>query len=103
MKLGIVVTDETRCQQALKLAERAVSRGWEIRCFLTDTGVKLLKDPQFLKLIKDDHWMALCEMSLERCYHLDCDQVKDIVPEIIIGGQYQDAELVKNSDRVLVF
>ena len=61
MKLGIVVTDETRCQQALKLAERAVSRGWEIRCFLTDTGVKLLKDPQFLKLIKDDiqNWTSI--------------------------------------------
>jgi predicted peroxiredoxin len=46
--------------------------------------------------------MAMCEMSLDR-YQISHDQVANKVPDLIIGGQYQDAELVRNSDRVLVF
>ncbi len=101
MNLGIVVTNENHGEQALGLLETAAERGWQLRCFLTDTGVKLFDDPRFIRFCEGDHWVALCEMSLER-YHIDAVKVQDTLPNIIIGGQYQDAELVKNSDRVLV-
>jgi len=102
MNLGIVVTSESYAEQVLGLLEAAAERGWQLRCFLTDTGVKLLDEPRFVRFCQAGHWVALCEMSLER-YHIDAVKVQDQAPDIIIGGQYQDAELVKNSDRVLVF
>ena len=102
MNLGIVVTNENHAEQALGLLEAAAERGWLLRCFLTDTGVKLIDNARFIRYCQGGHWTALCEMSLER-YHIDSSKVRDTVPDIIIGGQYQDAELVKNSDQVLVF
>lgn len=102
MNLGIVVTNENHAELALGLLETAAARGWKLRCFLSDAGVKLLNNPRFSDFCQGDHWVALCELSLER-YHIDSASVMDTSPNIIIGGQYQDAELVKNSDRVLVF
>lgn len=101
MKLGIVITNDNRGEVALGLLETAAARGWQIRCFLSDAGVKLLDDSRFLDFCQGEHWVALCEMSLER-YQIDTAKVLDVAPKIIIGGQYQDAELVKNSDQVLV-
>lgn len=101
MNLGIVVTNENHGELALGLLKTAAARGWQLRCFLTDTGVKLLNDPLFAGFCQGEHWVALCELSLER-YHIDPAKVQDTAPNIVIGGQYQDAELVKNSDRVLV-
>jgi len=101
MNLGIVVTSENHAEQVLGLLEAAAERGWQLRCFLTDSGVKLFDDPRFVRFCQGGHWVALCEMSLER-YHIDREKMQHRMPDIIIGGQYQDAELVKNSDRVLV-
>ncbi|MCW8854003.1 MAG: hypothetical protein OQK76_03810 [Gammaproteobacteria bacterium] len=102
MNLGIVVTNENHGEVALGLLEEAATRGWQLRCFLSDTGVKLLNDSRFVDFCQGEHWVALCELSLER-YHIETSKVQDVAPNIIIGGQYQDAELVKNSDQVLVF
>lgn len=101
MNFGVVVTKEGHSEAALGLLEAAALRGWQLRCFLTDSGVKLFQNPRFVKLCRDGHWLALCEMSLER-YHISIDDVKSTTPDIIIGGQYQDAELVKNSDQIIV-
>ena len=101
MKLGVVVTKEGHSEEALGLLETAASRGWQLRCFLTDSGVKLFKNSRFVQLCQDGHWLALFEMSLER-YHIAIEDVKSTTPDIIIGGQYQDAELVKNSDQIIV-
>lgn len=101
MNLGIVVTRENHAEVALGLMQEAVTRGWQLRCFLSDAGVKLLDNVRFLDFCQGEHWVALCELSLER-YHIDSSKVLELAPNIIIGGQYQNAELVKNSDRVLV-
>ena len=102
MNLGIVITSEEHAELALGLLETAAGRGWQLRCFLSDRGVLLVSHPRLVRFCQGDHWVALCEMSLER-YQIDAAEVLHKLPEIIIGGQYQDAELVKNSDRVLVF
>jgi len=101
MNLGIVVTNENHVEQALGLLETAAERGWQLRCFLTESGVKLFDNPRFIRFCQGGHWVAMCEMSLER-YHIDSNKVQDTVPSIIIGGQCQNAELAKNSDRVVV-
>lgn len=102
MNLGIVCTRENHGETVLGLLEAAAARGWQLRCFLSDSGVRLVEQKRFVRFASGGHWLALCEMSLER-YHIKDTDVLATIPSIIIGGQYQDAELVKNSDRVLVF
>jgi hypothetical protein len=102
MNLGIVLTNEDHADLVLGLLEAAAARGWQPRCFLSDSGVRLVNHPRLIRFCLSGHWVALCEMSLER-YHIKASEVLHNIPEIIVGGQYQDAELVKNSDRVLVF
>ncbi|MDD3518675.1 MAG: hypothetical protein PHQ14_10015 [Chromatiales bacterium] len=103
MRLGVVLTDEQFGQDAVNVLSAAARRGWETRCFLTDTGVKVLDDDAFRAYLDQvSDWVAVCELSVERYAHaaLERPGMKD---RVIVGGQYQDAELVRNTDRVLVF
>ena len=102
MKLGVVITNKKYGEIALELLKSASERGWQLRCFLSDSGVQLFDQPTIAEYLSRGHWMAMCELSLDR-YGIAHNQVSEKVPELIIGGQYQDAELVKNSDRILVF
>ncbi|KAA3626546.1 MAG: hypothetical protein DWQ09_16090 [Proteobacteria bacterium] len=103
MRLGIVVTDDRYGRQAEGLLRAAAARGWEVRCFLTDKGAKLLGVSSFADFIRStDTWVAVCELSLERLG--DVGIASDLLEDrIVVGGQYQNAELVKKSERVLVF
>jgi peroxiredoxin family protein len=103
MRLGIVVTDESFLPHANALLNAAVARGWEPQCFLTDTGVNLLADAGFVERARArPNSISLCEHSAERyaAGRFDLNALADIV---IVGGQYQDAELVRKCDKVLVF
>jgi hypothetical protein len=102
MRLGIVVTDDRCAPHAVGLLRAAGARDWPTRCFLTDRGVFLLKDPGFRRLLEEGRThFSLCELSIER-YGSDGVSVEGLEDRIIVGGQYQNAELVHNSDRVLV-
>lgn len=102
MRFGLVVTDERRGAAALALLQAAQARGWTCRCFLNDRGVLLLADAGFTgSSAFRQTLVAVCELSVER--HEDKGlRLGDIDSHVVIGGQYQDAELVRNSDRVLV-
>ena len=102
MKLGIVVTDQVHAATASCLLADALQRGWNVRCFLTDNGVNMLRDEHFIQMANNPAMhLSVCELSVERhCGDLPLDAMSDTV---IVGGQYQDAELVRNSQRVLVF
>ena len=103
MQLGIVVIDDRCVPHAVGILKAAQARGWETRCFLTDRGVFLLNDPVFRRLLDEgkSHF-STCELSIERYAH-EGISVEGIEDKIIVGGQYQNAELVHNSDHVLVF
>lgn len=102
MRFGIVVTDINQAGAAAGLMKEALKREWFVRCFLTDDGVNMLKDEAFVEVARNERaHLSVCEHSIERyCHDLDLEALKDVV---VVGGQYQDAELVRNSDRVLVF
>lgn len=103
MQLGLVITDENFLAHANGLLDAAAARGWESQCFLTDTGVNLLADAGFVERARArPNSVSLCEHSAERyaAGRFDLDALADVV---IVGGQYQDAELVRKCDRVLVF
>jgi hypothetical protein len=102
MRFGIVVTDSSQRQNVADLIAEALRRKWPVRCFLTDDGVNLVRDEAFMQLTGNGviH-LSLCELSVERnCKDLDLEQFSG---SLIVGGQYQNAELVRNSDQVLVF
>lgn len=101
MRFGIVVTDENQAAHVSCLLKEALSRDWSVRCFLTENGVNMLKDDAFIDMARNPSvHLSVCEMSVERyCHDVPLAEMEDAV---IIGGQYQDAELVRNSDRVLV-
>jgi len=103
MRLGVVVTDKAYGAAVIELIRAAHRRGWSIRCFLTDSGVRLLAEPEFRALAEDGTAStAACELSIER-YGGDMPGLLNPRSQLIIGGQYQDAELVHQTDRVLVF
>ena len=102
MRLGIVVTDQQFADQAMDLLRGGDRRGWELRCFLTDTGVRLLNREDFRAFLgASQAHVSLCELSVDR--YPDADpHAGGLDQRVIVGGQYQDAELVKNTDRVIV-
>ena len=103
MQLGIVITDESYLGVANGLLDAALARGWQTQCFLTDSGVNLLADDGFVERARAcPNSVSLCEHSAARYANgrYDLHALGDIV---IVGGQYQDAELVRNCDRILVF
>jgi predicted peroxiredoxin len=103
MKLGFCVIDDRYAEAVTGLLQGARARGWETRCFLTDRGVFLLRDPAFQALMAagGTHF-SVCELSIER-YAADGISGEGLEDRLIIGGQYQNAELVRECDRVLVF
>jgi len=103
MQLGIVVIDDRNAAHAMGLLKAAQRREWQTRCFLTDRGVFLLKDPAFREMLDEGkaHY-SICELSIER-YADEGVSVEGLEDKIIVGGQYQNAELVHNCDQVLTF
>lgn len=103
MILGVVVTDYSHAKTACAVMREALNRHWTVNVFLTDDGVHMIKDQDFLEMAKneDAHFSFMCEHSAERfCKDVDLGELSEFV---VIGGQYQNAELVHNSERVLVF
>ncbi|MDD4881094.1 MAG: hypothetical protein PHR30_11995 [Gallionellaceae bacterium] len=103
MRLGIVVTDAVYLSIASGIIKAARERAWQADCFLTDTGVMLLADEDFVRLACDvPGSVALCEHSVAR-YAQGAYDLGALADQVVVGGQYQDAELVRRCDRVLVF
>jgi len=103
MHLGIVITDESFLPHANSLLDAAAARGWRTLCFLTDTGVNLLADAGFARRARaHPNTVTLCKHSTElhAAGRFDLNAFADVV---IAGGQYQNAELVRKCDKVLVF
>ncbi|MGE0080598.1 MAG: DsrE family protein [Thiohalomonadaceae bacterium] len=101
MKLGVVITEKTLIAPALALMASAADRDFQLRCFLSDSGVKALHDADLQALITLGRVaMAVCEHSMER-YGVHVPE--KIKPRVVVGGQYQNAELVRWCDRVAVF
>lgn len=102
MRFGLVVTDERHGDAAIELLSSAQGRGWDCRCFLTDRGALLLTAPGFTGAPAfSATQVAVCELSIER-YEDYGLHVSAIDSRVVVGGQYQDAELVRNSDCVMV-
>lgn len=103
MRFGLVVTTEEFGHHVSGLLEAAIDRGWTCRCFLTDRGVRLLKYQPFKDLACAKQLKVnVCEHSWEM-FGWETLQQDSGTEQIQMGSQYQNAELVHECDKVLVF
>jgi hypothetical protein len=102
MLFGLVVTDRAYAAHATELLAAAVARGWDARCFLTDTGVLLLRDEAFVACARRrPGTVAACKHSIE----LHAPEGLDLAPldgAVVIGGQFQGARLAAAATAMLV-
>lgn len=97
MKLGLVATDERAGPHLLGLARAAADAGGQCRCFLTDTGVKLLADERLLALMRSG------AVRVDACEHAWSALGLGAPPEgVQLRSQFQNAELAHQCERVVV-
>ena len=98
-KLGLLVSSDKHLEYVIKLADAAYDKGKEVEIFFTGKGVLLTQSPEFTRLIGKAK-MSLCDVSF-RALGLEGD-----VPGLgfkDFATQAKNAEIIKTSDRYLVF
>lgn len=97
MQLGIVASHESAGPHLVGLAAAAAARGWTCRVFLTDSAVKLATSAGLQGLaIAGSVRLDICEHSWQ---HFGGAGTPD---GATLGSQFQNAELVRECDRVVV-
>jgi hypothetical protein len=97
MYLGIVATNAANEDHVVGLARAAVARGWQCRCFLTDTGVRLLHSTRLLGLARAG------KLRVDACEHSWEQYGGGAVPDgVVMTGQIKNAELAHECDKVIV-
>lgn len=101
MILGLVVTDRQHAGTATDLLAQAADRGWELRCFLTDSGVWLVNDAGFMARARQRPLsVAVCKHSLDH-FIPDFD-VATLAQVVVVGGQFQGAKLAQAAQSIVV-
>ncbi|MBI5042957.1 MAG: hypothetical protein HZC10_03830 [Nitrospirae bacterium] len=99
MKLGILINTNRHLAVVVGLAKAAISRGHEVIIFNTDDGTKLFGNPKFVELCKTEGVsMSFCDHSAKSLNV----STEGIPEEIVCGGQYNNAVMMHNADRVIV-
>jgi fructose/tagatose bisphosphate aldolase len=96
--LGIMITKYANLEHITGVTKAARKAGHPVMIFMTDEGVKFTKDAKFLELLKMDGVdISVCDHSCER---LD---IHDKTEGIGYGSQYNNAGMLHDSERILVF
>jgi peroxiredoxin family protein len=96
--LGIMVTKYENVEHIAGIAKAARAAGKSVMIFLTDEAVRFTTDPKFLELLK------VGGVELSCCDH-SCEQIgmHEKTAGISYGSQYNNATMLHDSARVLVF
>jgi predicted peroxiredoxin len=98
-KLGILVSSDKHLDYVINLTAAAHDKGKAVEIFFTGKGVLLTQSSEFKKLVGKAK-LSLCENSF-RALGLEGD-----VPGLgfkDFATQAKNAEIIKNSDRYVVF
>jgi len=96
--LGIMITKYENLEHITGVVKAALVAGHPIMLFLTDEGVRFTKDPKFLELLEvNGIEIAVCEHSCEQI------GIHEKTEGIIYGSQYNNAGMMHDSERILVF
>ncbi len=96
--LGILITKYEYLEHIAGIVIAARAAGKLVSLFMTDEGVRFTTDPKFLELLK------VGGVSFTCCDH-SCEQlgIHDKTQGITYGSQYNNAGMLHDSTRVLVF
>lgn len=99
MKIGILVNTDRHINAVAGLTKAALKKGHEVAIFAMDEGTKLLANPAFSGLCGlEGVKMSFCEYSA-KAYNSKTEGLSD---DIICGSQYNNADMIHTSDRVIV-
>ena len=96
--LGIMITKYENLEHITGIVKAARAAGHLVKIFMTDEGVKFSRDPKFLELLNVDG------VELSVCGH-SCEKtgIHDKIDGISYGSQYNNAGMLHDSARVLIF
>jgi sulfur relay (sulfurtransferase) complex TusBCD TusD component (DsrE family) len=96
--LGIMVTKYENLDHIAGCVKAANKAGHPVQIFLTDEGVRFTRDPKFLELLRiGGVECSVCDHSCERI------GIHEKTEGISYGSQYNNAGMLHDSERVLVF
>lgn len=96
--LGILITKYENLDHIAGTVRAARSAGKTVMIFITDEGVRFTRDPKFLDLLKTDGVeVSCCDHSCERI------GIHEKTDGISYGSQYNNAGMLHDSSRLLVF
>lgn len=98
-KLGILVSTDKHLEHVIHLTDAAHAKGKDVEIFFTGAGVRLTQSPDFSRLVGKAK-MSLCDVSFRSL------GLKGDVPGLgfkDFATQAKNAEIIKTSDRYLVF
>ncbi len=96
--LGIMVTKYENLPHIRGVVQAARSAEHPVVLFLTDEGVRFTRDPKFLELLNvPGVELSCCDHSCERI------GIHEKTDGISYGSQYNNAGMLHDSTRVLVF
>jgi len=96
--LGIMVTKYENLPHIAGTVKAARAAGHPVTLFMTDEGVRFTRDPKFLELLNvKGVEFSCCDHSCERI------GLHDKTEGISYGSQYNNAGMLHDSARILVF
>lgn len=99
MKLGILVASDRHLDQLSGITRAAVRAGHSVRIFITDEGVRLLAKPPLGALSAlEGVSIGYCDLSAER----HGGRPANVPQAVTSGGQFQNAVMSTESDKVIV-
>lgn len=100
MKLGILINTDRHLNDVLGITKAALAKGHEVIIFNMDEGTKLLAEPSFRELCgMKGVTISFCSYNA-KALNVSIDGLPD---EIVCGSQFNNALMVNEADRVIVF
>ncbi len=99
-EIGIFVTNERNMHHILGISRAATTRGANVRIFLTWTGTKLARDPQFPELCK----VATVAVCADSYKNMGYDPEKDLPAGLVekqMSTQSKHVDIVNQCDIYL--
>ena len=101
VRFGLILTDQQHAAHAACVLAAAAARGWDARCFLTDSGVLALGDESFVAQARArPKTVAVCKHSLDHL--LPGFDALTLADAVVIGSQFQGAKLAQAAEALLV-
>ncbi len=99
MKLGILINTDSCLDEVMGITKEAVSRGHEVIIFTMDAGTRFLQNSSFIDMSGwDGVTMTVCDHSAK---NIDVN-TENLHPEIALAGQFNNAEMNADAEKVIV-